>query len=425
MAELYPSPSETELGFEDVFHPRDAIARELDGSISPPREGTRRINKRRLKISSEDYPEDSNLALAFSELDIDETMVIPEVLFSKQTYEYCGFTSAVASRLWELNEAARGEFPEFDDPNGRGYFLSFAFANIDEVPEPSSFDDQGWKLALQNMGLNEATQDIIMLEEFSDLRRTEGARYWGKDMVNLRLCGLEQVKRASWERLQQSDRRIQRAGREGRPLVGSRMSGMATETASCAKANTPGSTVLWKGLSLAHTVGLFNLDNTVLDFTTIISNPPSDFSIGGGYHWVLDKEIAIRYVKWAKNKSDVGECVILRLEIPNNLIESLEAPILRYPSDIWKRFVHSCRRRRALKDLRYLLHKTLLIGHIATGCEAIANLQDWRDVSIRHTLKTSGNGIATQYIFSNEAGLDFLEENCSNSLIMYRSGDDI
>ena len=95
------------------------------------------------------------------------------------------------------------------------------------------------------------------------------------------------------------------------------MSGMATEMASCAKANTPGSTVLWKGLSLAHTVGLFNLDNTVLDFTTIISNPPSDFSIGGGYHWVLDKEIAIRYVKWAKNKSDVGECVILRLEIPN------------------------------------------------------------------------------------------------------------
>ena len=83
MAEFYSSSPETELGFEDVFHPRDAIARELDGSISPPREGTQRINKRCLKISSEDYPQDSNLALAFSELDIDETMVIPEVLFSK------------------------------------------------------------------------------------------------------------------------------------------------------------------------------------------------------------------------------------------------------------------------------------------------------------------------------------------------------
>ncbi|KAI4128888.1 MAG: hypothetical protein LQ347_004000 [Umbilicaria vellea] len=424
MAEAYPSPADTIAGSEDIFHPLDAVARELDGSISPPRAGTRKVNKRRLNKSSEDYPEPTDLALTVGELSLDDLLIIPKVLFSVQTYEYCGFTSAVASRLWNLFQKNKDEFPEFDDPEHRDYFLSFAFAFIDEVSEPSAFQDQDWKGALQTMGFDSRTQDAIMLEEFTDLRRTETASFWAKDTVDIRLGGLEEVQRVSWERSQQADRRRQRSEREDRPSITSRIPGMAVETARDAKQNAPGSTVLWKGLAQHRTAGLFTPENTVQDFRAIASNPPSDFSLSASYYWAVDKEIAMRYIKWASNKMDIGESVLLRLEIANSLLEPLQAPVLQYPSSLWKQHIYSCRRQHVPKELRYLLSKTLLIGHIGTGTTAIANLRDWREIDVRHTLRRkSDNGIATQYVFSGLDGLDFLNEHCFGSLAMYRSGD--
>lgn len=411
-------------GSEDVFHPLDAVARELDGSISPPRAGTRKVNKRRLNKSSEDYPEPTDLALAVGELSLDDLLIIPEVLFSVQTYEYCGFTSAVASRLWNLYQKNKDEFPEYDNSEHRNYFLSFAFAFIDDVSEPSAFQDQEWKGALQTMGFDSQTQDAIMLEEFTDLRRTETANFWAKDIVDIRLGGLEEIKRVSWERSQQADRRMQRAEREERPSITSRTPGMAVETARDAKQNAPGSTVLWKGVAQHRTAGLFTPENTVQDFRAIVSNPPSDFSLSGSYYWTVDKEIAMRYIKWASNKMVIGESVLLRLEVANHLIEPLQAPVLQYPSDLWKQHIYSCRRQHVPKELRYLLSKTLLIGHIGTGTTAIANLRDWREIGVRHTLRRKmDNGIATQYVFSGLNGLDFLNEHCSGSLAMYRSRD--
>ncbi|KAA6411122.1 MAG: hypothetical protein FRX48_05434 [Lasallia pustulata] len=394
MAEAYPSPADTMAGYEDVFHPLDAVERELDGSISPPREGICKVNKRRLNKSSEDYPKPTDLALAVGELSPDNLLIIPEVLFSVQTYEYCGFTSAVAGRLWDLYQKNKDEFPEFDNSDHRNYFLSFTSAFIDEVSEPSAFQDQDWNGALQTMGFDSRTQDAIMLEEFTDLRCTENANYWAKDTVDIRLGGLEEVKRVSWERSQHANRRMQRAE------------------------------FLWKGLAQHRTAGLFTPGNIVQDFRAIVSNPPSDFSLSGSYYWAVDKEIAMRYIKWASKKMVIGECVLLRLEVVNNLIEPLQAPVLQYPSNLWKQHIYSCRRQHVPKELRYLLSKTLLIGHIGTGTTAIANLRDWRDIDVRHTLRRkSDNGIATQYVFSGLDGLDFLIEHCSGSLAMYRSGD--
>jgi hypothetical protein len=382
------------------------------------------VNKRRLNKSSEDYPEATDMALNIGELSLEDTFTIPEVLFSVQTYEYCEFTPVIASGLWNLFKKNKDRFPEFDDPGHREYFLSFAFASIDEISEPSTFQDQEWRIAIRQMGFNMAIEDAIMCEEFADIRKTETAKFWAKDTVNIRLGGLEQLKRASWERSQQADRRRQRAGREERPPIASRIPGMAVESAREAKENAPGSIILWKGLAQSRTIDLFTQENTVQDFRCIISNPPSDFSLSGSYYWVFDKEIAIRYLKWAKSRMDIGDAVLLRLEIANNLVEPLEAPVLQYPGNLWKQYIHSRRRQNIPKELRYLLRKTLLIGHIRTGTTAIANLTDWREIGIGHTLRRkSDNGIATQYVFSDLDGLDFLNEHCSESLVMFRSGD--
>ncbi|MCJ1319341.1 hypothetical protein MMC15_004677 [Xylographa vitiligo] len=317
-------------------------------------------------------PNIKNWLSLLDELSLEEGVTIPEVLFSEQTYQYCGFTLAVAGQLWSRFQENIGKFPESDDPSHRNYFLSFAFARINRITKPSSFNDEEWVKALQEMGLNSTTQNVIMLENFSNIRRTESAAFWAQDTVDSRLGGLEDIRRASWERSQQGDRRRQRAQREERPSVDSTIPGMAVETARHAKQNAPGSIVLWKGLARYRTNGLFSPDNTVENFGPIQSVFPSDFSTSGWDYWPVDKEVAMQYADWAKNRDDVGGAVLLRLEVATNMIEPLQAPVLQYPSDLWKRFIHSCRRRRVPKELAYLQHQTLLIGHLGTGTTAIA-----------------------------------------------------
>ena len=274
------------------------------------------------------------------------------------------------------------------------------------------------------MGVNDKTQNAIMLEEFADLRRTESAAFWAKDTVDSRLGGLEDIRRASWEQSKQDYERRQRAQREERLSIESEIPGMAVQTARDAKVNAPGFTVLWKGLAKSRTVCLFSPENIVEDFGPLQNSVPSDFSTSGGYYWAVDKEIAMRYAKWAKNRDDVGEAVLLRLEVSNALIEPLRAPVLQYPGDLWKKFIHSCRRRRLPKELSYLQQETLLIGHIGTGTTAIATLQDWREISVRHTLRRrSDNGIASQYVFNDVDGVEFLNKHCRTSLVMYRAVD--
>jgi hypothetical protein len=217
MDESYPSPSESVVGFDKIFHPVDAVELELEGSIAPPILGTRRINKRRLNISPEEYGKGEDLGVGG--LSVEDEATVPDMLFSEATYQYCGFAPAVAAELWSRFQANRDELPESDDPNHRGYFLSFAFARIDRVAPPSCFDDQQWKTALQEMGLNKTTQHKIKLKEFADIRRTESAAFWAKDTVDNRLFALEDIRRASWERFKQKDRRRQRAEQEERPSI--------------------------------------------------------------------------------------------------------------------------------------------------------------------------------------------------------------
>ena len=200
---------------------------------------------------------------------------------------------------------------------------------------------------------------------------------------------------------------------------------MAVETARHAKQNAPGSVVLWKGLARYRTNGLCSPDNTVENFVPIQSVPPSDFSTSGWYYWPVGKEVAMRYADWAKNRDDVGGAVLSRLEVATNMIEPLQAPVLQYPSDLRKCFIHSCRRRRAPKELAYLQHQTLLIGHLGTGTTAIANFKDWKEIDVRHTLRRdSDNGIASQYAFSDVEGVEFLNKHCSTNLVMYRAVND-
>jgi hypothetical protein len=187
--------------------------------IPPPVSGIRKIKKCYLHILRKNHLVREDLALGGNELTSAVETTIPEILFSEQTYQYCGFTPAVAAELWSLFQANRDELPQVGDPNHRDYFLSFAFARIDAVPKSTSEDETEWTTALQDMGVDSQLQDAIMDPEFSDLRETESAAFWAKDAVDDRLYTIEEFRRASWQRVQQGNTSRRQAEREEQPSV--------------------------------------------------------------------------------------------------------------------------------------------------------------------------------------------------------------
>ena len=247
-----------------------------------------------------------------------------------------------------------------------------------------------------------------MREEFKELRRTEGVGCWAKDIVDARLRGLEEGRM----RLE-ADRSVQREGSENQ----SRIPGMAAETTREAKEDAPpGSIVLWKSLPRYRTHDLFNPEGTVQRFSALLNS--AYYGLARSSCWFVDKEIPMRYLQWAKYKDPIGESVLLRLQVDKNLIEALKAPVLKWQSRLWKRFLFSCRRWNVPEELDYLWHETLVIEHVGTSVAAVV---DWREMGLRNALRRKEDGgIATQYVFSDCEGLDFLQEHCSRSLVMYR-----
>ena len=204
MDKSYPFPPATVDGDGKVFHPLDAVEVELYGLISASSSATWKMNIRRLDKFLENYPEPTKFTM--DQLNLDDSLTVPEVLFSMKTYEYCGFTSTVASNFWSLYQENKCKFPgrnkqllalpaenevgllmlqlnteklleslyrpmsnlptyvlrllnshssttinvepasfdilEFDDPDDRDYFLSFPVAHIDNVLEPSDSGDE-------------------------------------------------------------------------------------------------------------------------------------------------------------------------------------------------------------------------------------------------------------------------------------------
>jgi hypothetical protein len=140
----YSSPAPSVSVFEQVFHPGDAVTLELAGLIPPPVSSIRKIKKRYLRILRKDHLVPEYLVLRDNGPTSEAETTFPEILFSEQTYQYCGFTPAFAADLWSLFQANRDSFPKSDDPNHRDHFLSFAFARIDAVPTITSEDETEW-----------------------------------------------------------------------------------------------------------------------------------------------------------------------------------------------------------------------------------------------------------------------------------------
>ncbi|KAN0073471.1 hypothetical protein V8E54_008691 [Elaphomyces granulatus] len=421
-----------------VLAPDDAEDLVAIGLASPASSnGTRRVHKRRLNRSSDE--ENSHLPLTPispgpSTPDPEKYATIPDTLVSLATLKYLGYTDTTANEIWtRWTNWPSGQPGRFEvDLDGEILFIDVATSYLTRGREHDTWDDndQPWYNCMSLCGIRPEVQVSIMDPVFKRIRLTESCYFWMKDTIELRYRGLEAAQRASRERAMFLQRAASRpnpitiGGSRGlRSTISSTMR-MAPEISPVSNSliaqNAPGFTTLYKGLDQARVDGLFNNWGDVVAWQRLLSNFPSDFlGRDAGFYFAVHRDIAEYYACYAKRRDDVSSVVVIHLTIPNNKIESLSTTQLQktyWPSAEWKNLVWHCRTARRLPtELRKFKQACLIIGTMAKKPNtAYDKMNSPEQIDESCVLKTKDGGNAVQYVFHNDEGEQFLEQQVSS-----------
>ncbi|KAI3316584.1 hypothetical protein HD806DRAFT_517201 [Xylariaceae sp. AK1471] len=449
------------MSSSQILAPLDAADLERHGLLSPPNSsGSRRIHKRRLNSSSDEEHHEISLDVSVSSNDASASgafAVIPEVLISRETLLYVGFSETKATELWDewTNWPSFGPRREIDADDGglQVDFVDFITGTFDGRIDAIEDSDSQWRACLHASGVDIPTQDAIMDVHFHDIRHSQSCLYWAKDTVQMRYAGLEEIQRASLHRQMAMQRFMSRPS-GSRQAHGSRETdrgpdtradpssssstaqnrqsvsapqqqmtpGIATKTWGSASAiaarNVPGHTVLFKAIDQGRISGLFDESGALHRIDTLLSPGPTDFSgTRSLFYFTPDYKLAQYYAAYAKRRANTESIVIICFPIPNSSIESLSAPdIYRvfWPSAEWKELVWRSRTRATLPThVRKYRNAILKIGTISRKPNHVYHLlESWEDVTEAYVLRVpvAGQGNpAIQYVFSGEdEGREFL-----------------
>jgi hypothetical protein len=451
-----------------VLEPADAQYLVASGLASPASSnGTRRIHKRRLNRSSDE--ENSDLPLTppsssppHASLSAENSATIPDTLVSLATLKYLGFTEVAANQIWarwtNWPQGPPGRFES--DSDGEIMFVEVAVGHltIGRDSDTSDDNDQEWHQCLSICGINAETRASIMDPLYKRIRLTESCCFWVKDTIELRYRGLEAVQEASRERAMalqrassrpsQSGSRPSQSGHVGR--AGSSLGSSSTSrteqrsisgtmrTAPGISSNTafsnvtqsarssPGSITLYKGMDQARLDGFFNDSGEIVDWSMLLSTPPTDF-LGreAGFYFAVDRDIAEYYACYAKRRDGVSSVVVIHLIVPNQMVESLSPTQLQktyWPSAEWKNLIWHCRtmRSRLPAELQKFKQAHLIIGTIAKKPNKVyQRMNSAEEINDRCLLKTEEGRNAVQYVFRGEEGEEFLERLGSESFSVH------
>ncbi|KAI1403340.1 hypothetical protein F4819DRAFT_231879 [Hypoxylon fuscum] len=183
-------------------------------------DGTRRIHKRRLNSLSDQEYQNLPLASASSMSSSDYYHTIPDILISRATLEYLGYTEARSRELWEtwMNWPPDEPKRESDDIYHGVPFIDFATGHVGpQYIDTADDDDSTWNHCLNRCGIAAKTQLEIMDPVFKDIRLTESCLFWVKDTMMMRYRGLQAI--------QQTSRKRTMAARSQRNTSGSQQTG--------------------------------------------------------------------------------------------------------------------------------------------------------------------------------------------------------
>ncbi|KAG7143430.1 hypothetical protein HYQ45_000394 [Verticillium longisporum] len=434
----------------------DLQSRGLAGPPTP--DGTRRVHKRRLNRSSDEENAAIPLSISLQSPAAPTAFsTIPDLLISRATLVYLGFSEQKADALWaEWSDwPPTGPRREVDADTGGGLTMTFLFfitGTFSGNRDVWDDDDQQWRDCLDAFGMSADVQTAIMDPLFKTLRLTQSCAFWAQDTVEMRYAGLEDIQRASRERETGLLRQASRPGSSstsGGPssqiAQGQRhherqrsASGLQcletpgvpaeniTPTSKIAARDAPGYTALYKGVDQARIHGLFDSHGTVAEMERLVSAPPSDFSRNQQlFYFSPDYKVAQNYAAYAKRRANCEGVVIVQVLVPNSAIEQLndtELVRIDYPDPEWRELIYLSRRgKRHPSHIRKYSLATLIIGTIACKPNgAYHRMESWEEVDDRCVLRVRGpNGLsnAVQFVFSSsDAGLDFLSDHCAERI---------
>lgn len=315
---------------------------------------------------------------------------------------------------------------------------------------------------MRGCGIAVDVQNAIMDPSFKYLCLSQSCLYWVNDTVQMRYAGLEDIQRTSRERAMQLQRMATHAGsdqgrgghggRQVGPNIATGSSSLASQgqrsvsrlqqkntpgigpdiwgsSSAIAALNTPGHTVLFKGLDQGRIAGLFDAAGNLDRISNLLSPAPTDFSgTRSLFYFTPDHQVAVYYAAYAKRRANCESVVIICLRIPNAAIESLSAPDIPriyWPSSEWKELIWRCRTAQTLPTyLRKYRQAILVIGTISRKPNGIYQaMNSWQQVTETCLLRggpAGQNNPTVQYVFSGEEeGCEFLMENGARNIKVF------
>ncbi|KAL7807273.1 hypothetical protein V8C26DRAFT_423902 [Trichoderma gracile] len=417
-----------------ILSPRDREALVNQGLLSPSPEGTIKLHKRRLnRFSDED---NGHLPLPSSPA----STTTSKELVSLETVKYLGYDDEAAADIWRRWAVL---FPqgqpvsELEPVLGKPFTdLIIGFSYGRRELDTDDDDDGKWFECMDQCGINSITQTALMDPAYRQIRLTRSCLYWIRDTIELRYRALKEVQEASRERDQEIQRAALRPGGSAsqqfgatgsqtglrsisetiRAAPGYQRDSAMSQAALHAAQNAPGAITLFKGIDTARIQQLFDENGRIQDIVALISPPPTDFcGRYVSYYFTAERDVAVLYSCWAKNRSNISSVAIVHATIQNSTIESMSETELQriyWPSEDWKRLVFLSRRSKKLpSDLRKFRQAKLIIGTIASKPNWVYNgLQSHHEITEKMVLKMKDGRNATQYVFCDEEGEALLAE---------------
>ncbi|KAH8170992.1 hypothetical protein LIA77_09773 [Sarocladium implicatum] len=467
------------MDFDQVFTEVDAQALQENGLLTPcDSSGFVRVHKRRLHRSSDEENRDIPLPrkcslsceMHLSEDDANTCLVpdvpvpasafsrIPNELRSQATLEYLGYSQEKAREIW-IKWDTWDTWGETDsitrevDPNPSGglqmTFFEFATGPVSTysgVVDTASEDDQEWYHCMNAYGIGEELQQAIMHPSCKNVRLTQSCRFWVRNTFDLRFFGLLDFHDASVERTHAShqialqplpgtsqNQETSRAGQ--RTISGEQRAALPCvqtfdtihNVRQLAAARAPGGVVLWKGVDSRRVQGLLDAAGSLADISKLISPPPGDFNGQRSVYYLTPSlDVAEQFAHFAKRRDENSGVVLVRLELPHSVIETLQEPEIQrlfWPDQQWKELVWYCRR--GQKPPRPLLKFTkaaLLIGHISKGPSwKYGQMPSPDTIGESHVFdERSTSQLGVQYVFRGDKGEDLLAQHHKIEIIEYR-----
>ncbi|KAI1158242.1 hypothetical protein F5B18DRAFT_641635 [Nemania serpens] len=391
--------------------------------------------EQQIDIRSYDGPEDTQ---SQSESDHDEFR--HSFAENAETLVYLGFSESRAEEVAAHATRLRNEFPQMEDS-----WLKIAIDNAvhDGVADIGPETEDWWPL-FEQLGLSVKLYNSIMHPEYSQIRKTETAKYWIRDTMEIRYGHLLMIQECAGKRgtkrqasnVESHSDQGSKASKGKQPRK--RLADLAslhpsTPSIATVEPNEPapeGYVALWKGLARNR---IKYWPNGEIRLSSLWTQSPSDFvgvdDEGPALYFAEDRAVRVQYAGFAKQRLEQSSpqvayqrVVLLRILVKKSWIEGIRQFVV---GDDWKKVIFLCRRGRALRassrdrssqelGVDWYADAKLLIGHVSQGvARTYEVMESWSSVTAEHvmTVPPANRRKAIQWVFKGMDTLAQLEQN--------------